>query len=165
MTAIAKGIFTHNLDWSMLGIGAVLGLTLIAIDAALAKRGGVARMPVIAVGIGIYLPPTIGSALVIGAVLGCITQRVLKARAKAQSKDFGPQVEAAERRGVLLASGLIVGESLVGVAMAMVVGFTGEDAPLAIVGNGFAGTAQWLTLVVFAVICFVIARRVLATER
>ena len=165
MTAIAKGIFTHKLDWSMLGIGAVLGLALIAIDAVLAKRGGVARVPVIAVGIGIYLPPTIGSVLVIGALLGWISHRVLKARAKAQGKDFGPFAEAAERRGVLLASGLIVGESLVGVAMAMVVGFTGSDAPLAIVGSGFAPTSEWLALAVFAGICVVIVRRVLSATR
>jgi putative OPT family oligopeptide transporter len=165
MTAIAKGIFTHKLDWSMLGIGALLGLALIAIDAVLARRGGVARLPVIAVGIGIYLPPTIGSVLVIGALLGWIAQRVLKARAKAQGKDFGPFAEAAERRGVLLASGLIVGESLVGVAMAMVVGFTGSDSPLAIVGSSFAPTSEWLALVVFAGICVVLVRRVLATTR
>ncbi|VVE68631.1 oligopeptide transporter, OPT family [Pandoraea anapnoica] len=165
MTAIAKGIFTHQLDWSMLGIGAALGLALIAIDAALAKRGGVARVPVIAVGIGIYLPPTIGSVLVIGAVLGWIAQRVLKARAKAQGKDFGPYAEAAERRGVLLASGLIVGESLVGVAMAMVVGFSGSDAPLAIVGSSFAPTSEWLALLVFAGICVAIVRRVLSATR
>ncbi|AJP56563.1 oligopeptide transporter, OPT family [Pandoraea vervacti] len=165
MTAIAKGIFTHQLDWSMLGIGAVLGLALIAIDAVLAKRGGVARVPVIAVGIGIYLPPTIGSVLVIGAVLGWIAQRVLKSRAKAQGKEYGPYAEAAERRGVLLASGLIVGESLIGVAMAMVVGFTGSDAPLAIVGSSFAPTSEWLALLVFAGICVMIVRRVLATAR
>lgn len=165
MTAIAKGIFTHKLDWSMLGIGALLGLALIAVDAVLAKRGGVARLPVIAVGIGIYLPPTIGSVLVIGAVLGWIAQWVLKARAKAQGKDYGPFAEAAERRGVLLASGLIVGESLVGVAMAMVVGFTGSDSPLAIVGSRFAPTAEWLALIVFAGICVVLVRRVLATAR
>lgn len=165
MTAIAKGIFTHQLDWSMLGIGALLGLALIAIDAVLAKRGGVARVPVIAVGIGIYLPPTIGSVLVIGAVLGWIAQRVLHARAKAQGQDPIKFAEPAERRGVLLASGLIVGESLVGVAMAMVVGFTGEDAPLAIVGKGFAGTSEWLALIVFAAICLMIVRRVLAAAR
>ncbi|WP_087722147.1 OPT family oligopeptide transporter [Pandoraea sp. PE-S2T-3] len=162
MTAIAKGIFTHQLDWSMLGIGAVVGLVMIAIDAMLAKRGGVARLPVIAVGIGIYLPPTIGSALVIGSVLGWISHRVMKARAKAHGKDFGPYADAAERRGVLLASGLIVGESLVGVAMAMVVGFTGSDAPLAIVGSGFAGTADWIAFAAFVAVCVVLVRRVLA---
>ncbi|MBN4667322.1 oligopeptide transporter, OPT family [Pandoraea nosoerga] len=162
MTAIAKGIFTHQLDWSMLGIGAVLGIALIAIDAALARRGGVARVPVIAVGIGIYLPPTVGSVLVIGAVLAWIAQRLLKARAKTQGKNFGAIAQAAERRGVLLASGLIVGESLVGVAMAMVVGVTGSDAPLAIAGKGFAATSEWLALFVFAGICAVVVRRVLA---
>jgi hypothetical protein len=49
----------------------------------------------------------------------------------------------------LIASGFIVGESLVGVAMAAIIGGTGSQAPLAIVGEGFAGTASWLGLAVF----------------
>jgi putative OPT family oligopeptide transporter len=165
MTAIATGIFTHQLDWSMLGIGVVIGIVMIAIDAVLARRGGAARLPVIAVGIGIYLPPTIGSTLVIGAFLGWIVERTLRARAKARNADYTQFADHANRRGVLLASGLIVGESLVGVLLAAVVGFTGKDAPLAIVGSGFASTSEWLALVVFIAICVVIVRRVLATVR
>ncbi|CAM2148040.1 putative oligopeptide transporter HI_0561 [Pararobbsia alpina] len=165
MTAIATGIFTHQLDWSMIGIGVVLGIVLIVIDAALAKRGGVARLPVIAVGIGIYLPPTIGSVLVLGAVLAWIVERVLRARAKARNVDYEKFADHANRRGVLLASGLIVGESLVGVLIAAVVGFTGKDAPLAIVNGVFAPTSEWLALVVFAAICVVVARRVLAAAK
>lgn len=165
MTAIATGIFTHQLDWTMLGIGVVLGVALIAIDAGLARRGGVARLPVIAVGIGIYLPPTIGSTLVIGAVLAWIAERILRARAKARNADYAQFADPANRRGVLLASGLIVGESLVGVVLAGVVGFTGMDAPLAIVNGGFAAASEWLALVVFVAICVVIVRRVLAAAR
>jgi hypothetical protein len=60
---------------------------------------------------------------------------------------------------------LIVGESLVGVAMAMVVGVAGSDAPLAIVGKDFAATSEWLALIVFAGICAVVVRRVLAAAR
>ncbi len=165
MTAIATGIFTHQLDWSMLCIGLVLGAVLIAIDAWLARRGGVARLPVIAVGIGIYLPPTIGSVLVIGSVLSWAIEWVLKRRAKARNVDYAAFADHANRRGVLLASGLIVGESLVGVVMAGVVGFTGKDAPLAIVGSGFAATSEWLALVAFVMVCLMIARRVLAAAR
>ena len=70
--------------------------------------------------------------------------------------------EEPKRRGVLLASGLIVGESLMGILLAGVIGATGEDAPLALAGAGFAGIAQWLGLVVFVAICVLFYRRVLA---
>jgi putative OPT family oligopeptide transporter len=165
MTAIATGIFTHQLDWSMLGIGVALGIVLILIDMALARRGGSARLPVIAVGIGIYLPPTIGTTLVIGAVLSWWIGRVLKRRAKARQVGYQTFADHANRRGVLLASGLIVGESLVGVVMAGVVGFTGKDSPLAVVGDSFAPTSEWLALLVFVLVCGVFARRVLAAAR
>jgi hypothetical protein len=39
---------------------------------------------------------------------------------------------------VLLASGLIVGEGLIGVLIAALVAFSGRDFPLALVGEGFA---------------------------
>jgi hypothetical protein len=61
---------------------------------------------------------------------------------------------------VLLASGFIVGESLVGVALAAVIGATGSQAPLALVGDGFAGTAEWLGLAVFLAVSLWFGRRV-----
>jgi hypothetical protein len=51
--------------------------------------------------------------------------------------------------GVLLATGMIVGESLFGVLFAGVVAGTGSDAPLALVGPGFATPALFAGLVVF----------------
>jgi hypothetical protein len=55
----------------------------------------------------------------------------------------------AKRFGVLLASGLIVGESLLGVLNAGLIVATGNATPIALVGDGFAGTAEWLGVVVF----------------
>lgn len=164
MTAIATGIFTHKLNWTMILIGVGLGVVLIAIDEALRKRGGVARLPVLAVGIGIYLPPTISSALVVGAVLSWWLRRVERRRAEARGDDVKAVLEHAERRGTLLASGLIVGESLVGVALAAVIGLSGKEAPLALVGEGFATSAQWLGLAVFVAVCVGFCRRVLAAR-
>lgn len=162
MTAIATGIFTHQLNWAMILTGVALGVVLIAIDEALRRRGGVARLPVLAVGIGIYLPPTISSALVVGAVLSWWLMRAERRRAQARGDDVQQALEHAERRGTLLASGLIVGESLVGVALAAVIGLSGHEAPLALVGEGFAATAQWLGLAVFVLVCVAFCRRVLA---
>ncbi|SOY50767.1 putative oligopeptide transporter [Cupriavidus taiwanensis] len=162
MTAIATGIFTHQLNWTMILIGIGLGVVLIAIDEILRRRGGAARLPVLAVGIGIYLPPTISSALVVGAVLSWLLLRAERRRATARGDDVQLALEHAERRGTLLASGLIVGESLVGVMLAAVIGLSGSDAPLAVVGGGFEASAQWLGLAVFVLVCVGFYRRVLA---
>ncbi|MDT4829794.1 TIGR00733: oligopeptide transporter, OPT family [compost metagenome] len=162
MTAIATGIFTHQLNWNMILTGIALGVALIAIDEVLRRRGGPARLPVLAVGIGIYLPPTISSALVVGAVLSWVLLRAERRRAAARGDDVKLALEHAERRGTLLASGLIVGESLVGVMLAAVIGLSGTDAPLALVGAGFEATAQWLGLAVFVLVCVGFYRRVLA---
>src|SRR3954447_22707594 len=83
MSAIAIGIFTHHLDWSMILTGVGLGAVLIVLDLLLARRGGAARLPPLAVGIGIYLPPTVSVTLVIGAVLGWLIDRALRRRALA----------------------------------------------------------------------------------
>jgi putative OPT family oligopeptide transporter len=164
MTAIATGIFKHQLNWTMTGIGAVLGVAMIAIDGILKRRGGVARLPVMAVGIGIYLPPTVASVLVVGAVLAWIIERTLKKRAGKLGVPFADYAAGPNKRGVLISSGLIVGESLIGVLMAGVIGFSGKDAPLALVGANFDTIARWLGLAVFALVAIVFAKRVLATR-
>jgi len=139
MAAIARGIFGHALDWTSVGIGVVGGIALIVFDILL-KAAGRAGLPVLAVGIGLYLPPTVGVTLALGAILGWLIDRRLAARADG---------ERARRRGVLLASGFIVGESLVGVGMAAIIGVSGSQAPLAVVGDAFGATAAWLGLAVF----------------
>ncbi|WP_227458909.1 OPT family oligopeptide transporter [Cupriavidus pauculus] len=164
MTAIATGIFTHKLNWTMIVIGVGVGVVLIAIDEMLRRRGGVARLPVLAVGIGIYLPPTISSALVVGAVLSWWLKRSERQRALARGEDVKTALDHAERRGTLLASGLIVGESLVGVALAAAIGLSGKEAPLALVGPDFGVMAQWLGLAAFIVVCLAFRHRVLAAR-
>jgi len=153
MAKIATGILGGTLEWAFVGIGAAASAAMIVVDYALRRFTPGARLPVLAVGIGLYLPPTVGVTLGLGAVLGWAINRQLAGRADA---------ERAERRGVLIASGFIVGESLVGVAMAGVIGATGSQAPLALAGDGFEGTAEWITLAVFIAVAAWMARRVLA---
>jgi putative OPT family oligopeptide transporter len=122
-----------NLEWKMIGIGAVVGVGLILLDSAMKAMGKV-RIPPLAVGIGIYLPMSATFAVVVGAVLS----RWYEGRAK-QS----PDPERAIRLGTLVASGLIVGESLWGVINAgLIVGFT-NDAPIGFFPADFA-PAPWL---------------------
>lgn len=156
MMQIASGIFKGSLDWSMLGLGVAVGIAVILIDLTL-RKSGKGALPPLAVGLGIYLPPTIGLTLTIGAVLGWCIARAIKAYAQRGGKDW---TAAAEERGLLLASGLIVGESLMGLLIAALIGFSGKDAPLALVGEGFA-PAMWLGLAYFVGLCVFFYRRVL----
>ena len=159
MSTIATGIFTHKLQWNMLLIGVGIGIVLIVIDALLKTRGGTARLPALAVGLGIYLPPAVTVPLAIGAILGWVLENQLKKRV-IQGTATQAETDIANRRGVLIASGLIVGESLMGVVIAAIIGFSGKDAPLALVGESFEPTAQWLGLAFFIGVCLYFARRV-----
>ena len=97
------------------------------------------RIPPLAVGIGIYLPMSATFAVVIGAVLShWYDRRVRRA----------PEPERADRLGTLVASGLIVGESIWGVINAGLIVALSSDAPIALVPEGFA-LAPWLGLLGF----------------
>ena len=145
MQQIAGGIFNGSLDWNMLGLGVAVGVAVIAVDVLL-RRSGRGALPPLAVGLGIYLPPTIGMTLTLGAVLGWAIQRRVRAYGVQRGSAW---VAAAEERGLLLASGLIVGESLMGLLLAALIGLSGQDAPLALVGASFATPAMLLGLVYF----------------
>ncbi|WP_419730906.1 OPT family oligopeptide transporter [Lichenicola sp.] len=163
LSTLARGIFLHQLDWSMILIGVALGVILVLTDTLLRRNGR--SLPVLVVGIGLYLPPTVSVTLVVGSVLSWIVGRVLSARAGAApglaSTSLDPMLDRQRRRGVMFASGFIVGESLMGVAIAAAIGSTGREDVLAVVGPGFAETAQWLGAVAFVVVCAGFVRTIL----
>jgi putative OPT family oligopeptide transporter len=138
ISALAQGVIGGSLAWKMLGIGAVVGVGLILLDAALGAAGKL-RIPPLAVGIGIYLPMSATFAVVVGAVLA----HWYDGRARR-----APNPDRAERLGTLVASGLIVGESLWGVINAGLIVALTKDAPIGIVGDDFA-LAPWLGLLGF----------------
>jgi len=145
ISALAKGVLGGDLDWSLLGKGVVLGVLLVIIDEVIKRRrkpGSRVQLPPLAVGLGIYLPMSTTLMVVVGAIVGWAWDR----RAEASSR---PAMR--KQLGVLLASGMIVGEGLFGVAIAAVTVFSGKDAPLAVVGDSFAGTALWLGAIGFVV--------------
>ena len=95
--------------------------------------------------------------MTIGALLGFFIQRAISSYGARAGHVW---TAAAEERGLLLASGLIVGESLMGIVIAALIGFSGKDAPLALVGESFAA-AMWLGLAFFIGLCAFFYRRVL----
>ncbi len=170
MSTLATGILSGKLDWTMIGIGVAVGIALIIVDEILKKLGGVARLPPLAVGLGIYLPSAVTTPVSAGALVGWLADRYLKKRAaKAGIARTGPAFEAyaelPRRRGTLIASGLIVGESLVGVMMAGLIVAADNQAPIALVGDSFAPIAEWLAAIFFAIACIDLYRRVVTSKK
>lgn len=169
MTTIAKGIFSHNLDWNYILFGVGVGIAIIIVDLLLKKNSAKYCLPPLAVGMGIYLPPTLEIPLVIGAVMGYFVNRYLRNRAMERSpKNVEADVELCNRHGVLFASGLIVGESLMGVIIAIIIVFSvtsgGSDSPLSLVGKDFGPTADLLGLLVFIAMIAIFIYRVVSVK-
>ncbi|MDB6085994.1 MAG: oligopeptide transporter, family [Gammaproteobacteria bacterium] len=139
ISALARGVIQGDLDWSLIAGGAAIGGGVIVLDAVL-RRVSLASLPPLAVGLGIYLPTDTTLMIVVGALAGWAYDR----RA---ARTANP--EQTRQLGVLMASGMIVGESLVGVALAAIVVFSGNATPLALVGERFADASVWVGGIVF----------------
>jgi putative OPT family oligopeptide transporter len=138
ISALAQGVIGGELEWTMIGIGALVGVGLILLDTILGAMKKL-RIPPLAVGIGIYLPMSATFAVIIGAVLS----HWYEGRARRM-----PNPERALRLGTLVASGLIVGESIWGVINAGLIVALANDAPIALVPGDFA-LAPWLGVIGF----------------
>ncbi len=149
ISALAQGVITGNIDWSLIAIGAGIGAAIILLDEILGLMKAGPRLPPLAVGLGIYLPTSTTLMVVVGALVGAWFDK---------RAERGPKPEATKQLGVLLASGLIVGESLLGVIIAAVVAFSGNPAPLALVGDAFATPSIWIGGVAFVAVTVVLYR-------
>lgn len=148
ISALARGVIGGDLRWDLIGLGAAIGAVIIVLDAVLngATKGRM-KLPPLAVGIGFYLPAAVTTMLVVGAVCGWLYNKAIKGTRFA---DVG------RRMGVLLASGLIVGESLFLVMTAGVIVWTDNEAPFAMLPEGSTWPAMAAGIAVFALLTFVL---------
>ena len=165
MTTIAQGIFNASMDWNYILIGVGVGVVAIIVNLILKSTTASLTLPPLAVGMGIYLPPTLEVPLIVGSFLSYFVGRYLIDRAKMRAGELAEyDVEQSNRRGVLFASGLIVGESLIGVIIAVIIVLSvttgGGESPLELVGPEFESTAGWLGLLAFIFAAFYLVRRV-----
>ena len=143
LSSVANGIFGNSLDWNIFGLGALIGVGVIIVDEILRKTtGGKRFLPPLAVGMGMYLPISLTLVIPIGAVLGVVYNKWA---------DKHENSESLRRMGTLLATGLVVGESLLGVIYAAIIVAANKEEPLAIVDLG--SVADGLGIVVFAAVC------------
>ncbi|MDE2181756.1 MAG: oligopeptide transporter, OPT family [Alphaproteobacteria bacterium] len=146
ISALAQGVIEQRLEWQMIAIGCALGVVLVLLDEALGARKWL-RLPPLAVGIGIYLPMSATLPVVVGAVIGHIYDLWANRRR---------DPEHAKRLGVLVASGMIVGESLFGVVLAGLVYFMATGAPLGLVPPDFppAPIIGWISFGVLILLLY-----------
>ena len=141
ISALAQGVVGGNLEWRMIGIGALVGVGLILLDTTLGAMNRL-RLPPLAVGLGIYLPMSATFAVIVGTLTAVWYQRATRGAANP---------ERSERLGTLVASGLIVGESLWGVLNAGLIVWLAKEAPIGLVADDFP-PAKWLGLLGFVAI-------------
>lgn len=142
ISALAKGVIQHQIDWRLIGTGVLVGIAAIALDEFLRVTGRM-RLPPLAIGLGIYLPASTTAPVVVGAILGWYYNRRALGAA---------DPDRVKQLGVLLASGFIVGESLFGVLLAGIIVVSNTAAPLALAGDAFQNAATALGAVAFVVL-------------
>jgi putative OPT family oligopeptide transporter len=152
MQSVAEGVFAQNLEWGMIIIGGLIAVAIIILDEVLKRKESEFRTPVLAVAVGIYLPVELSVPIFLGGMIAWTAAKVVRKRAIANGESPEEAETGAERKGLLFSSGLITGEALIGIILAIPFAIFESTDALRIMPEGFA----WLTslLGVGAAICF-----------
>ena len=155
MASVARGLFGGALPWTMIWIGAGIGAVIIAIDEMLKARGSHFRVPVLAAAIGIYLPLELMVPIFLGGLLAWLVER---RHGIAGTDEAGR--DRIHRPGTLFAAGLITGEALMGIAIAVPIVLTARPDVLALPeGMRFGeGWTEVLGLLVLAIVGWLMFR-------
>jgi putative OPT family oligopeptide transporter len=114
MASLARGVFGGTLPWELVGLGAAFGIAVILVDRRLAAHGSDFRMPVLAVALGMYLPLKLSAAILVGGLVGSLAKR-----------KAGEHAAGGGSRGLLFAAGLVTGEALMGILLAVPIALSG----------------------------------------
>jgi putative OPT family oligopeptide transporter len=145
MASVSKGLFGGQLPWNMIAVGAVIGVAIIVLDEILKARGSSFRTPVLAVAVGIYLPLELMTPIFLGGLLAWLADRRLRRQGLETA-----EIERRHRKGLLFAAGMITGEALMGIAIAVPIVTSGSADVLALPSLWHFG--EWLGLIVLAVL-------------
>jgi putative OPT family oligopeptide transporter len=144
MASVAQGVFQGGLPWTMAFIGGIVGVIVIITDEVLKAKGSSFRAPVLAVAVGIYLPLELSSAILVGGLIAHFASKVHAKR--------GVDGEKSMRNGMLFAAGLITGEALVGILMAIPIVRSGDPDVFALGESMQFGGG--VGLMIIAGVCF-----------
>jgi putative OPT family oligopeptide transporter len=160
MAAVAQGVYAHNLEWTMIIIGAIVAFICMIIDKIIKPYG--ARLPVLAVGLGIYLPVDSSMPLVIGGILSYIVQLQLNKRFPLNKSGDEPKMMTKHKhRGLTLACGIVAGASVMGVVLAIPFAIKQSSNALNIMPDNLESLASVLSLIITFILCAWIYRVVM----
>ena len=142
MASVSKGLFGGQLPWDMIALGAVIGIAIIVLDEVLKARGSKFRTPVLAAAVGIYLPLELMTPIFIGGVIAYLVERHLRRKGVDEAG-----LERANRKGLLFAAGMITGEALMGIGIAIPIVSSGSADVLALPESLRFGELLGLTVV------------------
>ncbi|VVC74798.1 hypothetical protein AQUSIP_00700 [Aquicella siphonis] len=165
MATVAKGVFSHQLQWNMIGIGALIAVICIVIDELLKKHYGT-RLPVLAVGLGIYLPLDSSVPCVIGGILAYLVQFRLDSIYHRHRGEPETEIKmnAHRHRGLLLCCGIVAGASLMGVMLAIPFAIKQSSDALRLMPEQYMSFAGVLSIIVTFMLCAWIYRVVLKRD-
>ena len=152
MATVAKGAFSHQLQWGLIGIGALIAVVCIVIDEILKKQYGT-RLPVLAVGVGIYLPLDSSVPVVIGGLLSYFIEHRLYKIYPRGKQDNEIKLNIHRHRGLLLACGIVAGASLMGVLLAIPFALKESSDALRIMPEQWQSFAGILSIIVTFFLC------------
>ena len=152
MASVAKGMFGGELPWTIIAIGCGIGAVIIALDEWLKAKGSSFRVPVLAAAIGIYLPLELMVPIFLGGLLAYLVE---KRHGMVGTKDESAR-DRLHRPGTLFAAGLITGEALMGILIAIPIVVSGRADVIAL--PEFLQQGQWVGLAVLAVVGWLLYR-------
>ncbi|HUQ51399.1 MAG TPA: oligopeptide transporter, OPT family [Gammaproteobacteria bacterium] len=129
MASVAQGLFGGSLPWPTIGVGAAIGAFIIIIDELAKAKRATFRVPVLAAAVGIYLPLDLTVPIFVGGLLAWFCERTLKSSVGISSPE---EAERLGRKGMLFAAGVITGEALMGIAIAVPIWLTERADVLAL---------------------------------
>ena len=154
MASVARGLFGGSLPWPTIAVGAGIGAAIIAVDEVLKAKKASFRMPVLAAAVGIYLPLELSVPIFLGGLLAWFCERTLKASSRVTTPD---EAERIGRKGMLFAAGVITGEALMGIVIAIPIVVSGSADVLALPPDlrlGQSPAGEWIGLALLALLAF-----------
>ncbi|MEE2908470.1 MAG: oligopeptide transporter, OPT family [Planctomycetota bacterium] len=160
MASVAEGVFGKGLPWGIVFIGMALAGLVIILDLVLEAFKSNFRTPVLAVAVGIYLPLELSVPILLGGVIHWVIHGRHKNREQLEEEytaDMRDLRLGSERNGLLMAAGLITGEAILGILLAIPLVFSQGANPMAIGGEGSVLPVSWGGAVLFVFVCLALA--------
>jgi len=162
MSLVVKGVVTGEMVWPYILMGAVIAFILILMD-----------LPVLPVAIGVYLPFTLGAPIFVGGAVRHVVNRIVDKRVppeKEEVSDWEAVIkkkglsirDIVTQRGLIMSAGLIAGEALMGVIVAILI-VAGLDLSIGIGGADWPGLLIWLYIAVL--LAYVVLRVVFVKKK